>query len=319
MDHDPFLAHLILILSVYVLPTSPSDIPSYNGPSTCQTDNILRALNTMARRMYAAEDNLASITASQSPTISDIPPFSIPSAKSSQATFPSSDSFTTLGYSSTTTRLSFSIPHSSSSFPHNATSLATDFERNANISESCSDRERSYHAVQLTDRALDGFQPDDCPKGLLHEFVPPTPQGDFVLCPLCGSTSDSIAISKEFSAFKTSSPSDFPLVVPPRHPINAASESDMGAVEELRLLKAQISDVARVCNAVAHGDLSQKVTVPVQGVVMIQFRNVVNRMVENLDLFATEVTRVSQEVGAKGCVCSPPTRSFHDTSFLAPQ
>jgi osomolarity two-component system sensor histidine kinase NIK1 len=93
----------------------------------------------------------------------------------------------------------------------------------------------------------------------------------------------------------------------------------MGAVEELRLSKDQISDIARVCNAVARGDLSQKVTVPVQGVFMIQFRDVVNRMVEKLDLFASELTRVSQEVGAEGCVCFPPTCSSHDTSFLAPQ
>jgi len=41
-------------------------------------------------------------------------------------------------------------------------------------------------------------------------------------------------------------------------------------VEELNLPKAQVQDVARVCNAVARGDLSQKITVPVQGVVMVQ-------------------------------------------------
>lgn len=39
----------------------------------------------------------------------------------------------------------------------------------------------------------------------------------------------------------------------------------MSAVEELRLLKAQISDVARVCNCVARGDLTQKITDPVWG------------------------------------------------------
>ena len=56
------------------------------------------------------------------------------------------------------------------------------------------------------------------------------------------------------------------------------AESDMSAVEELRLLKAQVSDLVRVCNEVARGDLCQKVTVPVQGVVMVQVRNVVNTM-----------------------------------------
>jgi len=59
----------------------------------------------------------------------------------------------------------------------------------------------------------------------------------------------------------------------------AAFESGMSAVEELRLLKAQVQDVARVCNAVARGDLSQKITVPVQGVVMVQLKDVINTMV----------------------------------------
>ena len=93
----------------------------------------------------------------------------------------------------------------------------------------------------------------------------------------------------------------------------------MSAVEELRLLKAQVQDVARVCNAVARGDLSQKITVPVQGVVMVQLKDVINTMVMNLHScygiranllvkvdklgqFAKEVTRVSQEVGTEGYV-----------------
>ena len=59
----------------------------------------------------------------------------------------------------------------------------------------------------------------------------------------------------------------------------AAFESGMSAVEELKLLKAQVQDVARVCNAVARGDLSQKITVPVQGVVMVQLKDVINTMV----------------------------------------
>ena len=52
-----------------------------------------------------------------------------------------------------------------------------------------------------------------------------------------------------------------------------AFERDMSTVEELRLLKAQVSDLARACNAVARGDLCQKVTVPVHGVVMVQLRS----------------------------------------------
>ena len=70
-----------------------------------------------------------------------------------------------------------------------------------------------------------------------------------------------------------------PLVVPPGPLAAAAFESGMSAVDELKLLKTQVQDVARVCNAVARGDLSQKITVPVQGVVMIQLKDVINAMV----------------------------------------
>ena len=73
---------------------------------------------------------------------------------------------------------------------------------------------------------------------------------------------------------------------------------------ELQLLKDQVQDVARVCNAVARGDLSQKITVPVQGVVMVQLKDVINAMVDKLGQFAKEVTRVSQEVGTEGSVLS---------------
>jgi osomolarity two-component system sensor histidine kinase NIK1 len=220
---DPFLAHLVLVLSIYDLGPSPSPIPSYDGPSTWQTDNILRSLQTMARRMYTAEDTIASIKASgnwenapgakKDHGVGDIPQSSNPS---------SSDGTTASSFPSTTTHSSSGIPHSSSSppsFPHNVTSLAADIERN------------------------------------------------------------------------------------------------VSAVEELRLLKAQISDVARVCNAVARGDLSQKITVPVQGVVMVQLKDVINGMVDKLGQFAREVTRVSQEVGTEGCVPSSPTRSHHPSLF----
>lgn len=52
--------------------------------------------------------------------------------------------------------------------------------------------------------------------------------------------------------------------------------------------------------AVALGDLSQKITVPVQGAVMVQLKDVINTMVDKLGQFAKEVTRVSQEVGSEG-------------------
>lgn len=309
---DPFLAHLILILSIYELGPSPSPIPSYDGPSTRQTHHILCTLKTMAHRMYTAEDTIASIKASgnweNAPDakkrhgVGDIPHSANPA---------SPDSTTASSCPNTTTRSSSGFHHSSSSPPsfppHNVTSLATDIERHINVSASGSDRERSSHVVQLSDRSvspiaisLDGLQSAvDRPKGLLHEYggsslsAPPTPHSDLVSCPPFGS-----AVS------------DSPFA-------NAAIESDVGAVEELRLAKTQMSDVARVCNAVAHGDLSQKITVHVHGAFMVQLKDIINGMVDKLDQFAREVTRVSQEVGAQGYVSSPPTRPSHGTSHFA--
>lgn len=75
------------------------------------------------------------------------------------------------------------------------------------------------------------------------------------------------------------SPEGSPLVVPPGPLATAAFESGMSAMEELKLLKTQVQDVSRVCQAVARGDLSQKITVPVQGVVMVQLKDVINTMV----------------------------------------
>lgn len=59
----------------------------------------------------------------------------------------------------------------------------------------------------------------------------------------------------------------------------AAFESEMSAAEELKLLKTQIRDVRRVCEAIARGDFSQKVTVPVQGGDMVHLKDDINTMV----------------------------------------
>jgi hypothetical protein len=67
---------------------------------------------------------------------------------------------------------------------------------------------------------------------------------------------------------------------------------------ELQLLWDQVQDETRVCNAVARSDLSQKITVPVQGAT----QDVINTMVDKMGQFAKEVTRVSQEVGTEGLV-----------------
>jgi osomolarity two-component system sensor histidine kinase NIK1 len=64
-------------------------------------------------------------------------------------------------------------------------------------------------------------------------------------------------------------------------------------------LTNQVRDIAMVCKSVARGDLSQKVTVNVQGEIL-ELKNTMNTMVEQLRMFAAEVTRVANEVGTEG-------------------
>ncbi|MGA4954090.1 HAMP domain-containing protein [Streptomyces lavendulocolor] len=66
-----------------------------------------------------------------------------------------------------------------------------------------------------------------------------------------------------------------------------------------RNLTTQVRDIAQVTTAVANGDLSQKVTVDVAGE-MLELKNTVNTMVDQLSAFGSEVTRVAREVGVEG-------------------
>ncbi|KAG0330077.1 hypothetical protein BG004_002187, partial [Podila humilis] len=61
----------------------------------------------------------------------------------------------------------------------------------------------------------------------------------------------------------------------------------------------QVRDIASVCTAVAHGDLSQKITVSVKGETLV-LKNTINTMVDQLRSFSSEVTRVAHEVGTEG-------------------
>ncbi|AXB43472.1 HAMP domain-containing protein [Amycolatopsis albispora] len=64
-------------------------------------------------------------------------------------------------------------------------------------------------------------------------------------------------------------------------------------------LTGQVRDIAGVATAVARGDLSQKITVDVKGE-MLELKNTLNTMVDQLSSFADEVTRVAREVGSEG-------------------
>jgi osomolarity two-component system sensor histidine kinase NIK1 len=58
--------------------------------------------------------------------------------------------------------------------------------------------------------------------------------------------------------------------------------------------------------AVATGDLTQKIIVPVEGQAMVELKDIINSMVDRLKTFAVEVERVSLEVGTQGCVEQSP-------------
>jgi HAMP domain-containing protein/signal transduction histidine kinase/DNA-binding response OmpR family regulator len=64
-------------------------------------------------------------------------------------------------------------------------------------------------------------------------------------------------------------------------------------------LTAQVRNIADVTTAVANGDLSKKITVDVQGEIL-ELKNTINTMVDQLNSFASEVTRVALEVGTEG-------------------
>jgi HAMP domain-containing protein/signal transduction histidine kinase/DNA-binding response OmpR family regulator len=64
-------------------------------------------------------------------------------------------------------------------------------------------------------------------------------------------------------------------------------------------LTTQVRNIAEVTTAVARGDLSRKITVDVKGEIL-ELKNTINTMVDQLNAFASEVTRVAREVGTQG-------------------
>src|SRR5688500_10956316 len=64
-------------------------------------------------------------------------------------------------------------------------------------------------------------------------------------------------------------------------------------------LTAQVRNIAEVTTAVAMGDLAKKITVDVKGE-MLDLKETINTMVDQLSTFSSEVTRVAREVGTEG-------------------
>src|SRR5258708_24511265 len=64
-------------------------------------------------------------------------------------------------------------------------------------------------------------------------------------------------------------------------------------------LTGQVRNIAEVATAIANGDLSKKIAVDVKGEIL-ELKNTMNVMVDQLNSFASEVTRVAREVGTEG-------------------
>src|SRR3989475_4709394 len=64
-------------------------------------------------------------------------------------------------------------------------------------------------------------------------------------------------------------------------------------------LTVQLRDVSKVATAIAGGDLTQKITVDVRGEIL-QIKNIINTMVDQLNSLNAEVTRVARELGTDG-------------------
>ena len=75
--------------------------------------------------------------------------------------------------------------------------------------------------------------------------------------------------------------------------------TEMCALVAASGLTAQVRDIAKVSTAVANGDMSHKIAVDVKGEIL-ELKNTINTMVDQLNAFAGEVSRVAREVGTEG-------------------
>lgn len=285
-SQHPFFSHLITLLSLYESPPQ-SPPPAYNGPTDWLIEAIERGIHALGNRAIQAEHSLQS-------------------AVRNSAAFRNSHFLVQSG----ATGALDDHPSKRLRRDHSGT------PDSVYISNYHANEDGIIPGTGVLDRLspmdsedvnpLGGSHPHGGPLGSSHgsgddmdedtldgaadgtngsmRYGHMIPHSSFMMCPTCGRPN---ILLNGYRAFDDQG-----------MPISA--ESGMSAVEELKLLKAQVQDVARVCRAVAAGDLSQKVTVAVQGVVMVQLKDVINTMVERLGQFAQEVTRVSLEVGTQG-------------------
>ncbi|KAF5350073.1 hypothetical protein D9756_009275 [Leucocoprinus leucothites] len=312
-DGDPFLRHIVLLLSVYELGTKSAPAPVWHGARTLQTDVIIQAIVACACFVSAPPLDVDSpkLDERSSAGVKDRERGESEGGKGIKELFVVNHTFTPLAPveedsssdglqndSSSTTKSSLlsssSAPSGTTFSPSPSSSSSTPKQSNSKSKSDRSsatpttNRTRSKPSLSLGTlpnlfemcqlfSSLSGLQPTlaahaqaVASNGNLNGPTPTPP----IHCPFChrgwGGRSGGL-ISADSSS----------MIVPSMGPLAAAVESGTSAVEELKLLKAQVSDVAR-------------------GVVMVQLKDVVNTMVDGLEQFAKEVMRISQEVGTEG-------------------
>jgi len=302
LQYSLIIDYIDLISSHYEAGPLQSSLPNYNGPPDERIERILKALAKLARRAYTAEDMLAQVRAAENigPETKkrrslDIPETiqSIESSMSSYNSFtnnkPGPSVFFSDLYQPTfpvngIREVSSSVSDSDNDMMVDRTPTCTSATSDSTINGKDVKRAGSPMSISLDGLGyLDSVRFDarryPSSAGNTSWSAPSSSHADVIPCPTCGKSLGDYTIFTRLHPYNGTSEDGSPLVVPPGPLVAAAFESGLSAVEELRLLKAQVQDVARVCNAVARGDLSQKITVPVQGVVMVQLKDVINTMV----------------------------------------
>ena len=304
---DQFLAYLVALLSQYKLKHRNTIYRSpFHGHPQWPYDSILTSLAEIGNRMWTAEEELRVLKGRDSPDGSkskkrrsvELDDASDSDSRTPNISYHRAPSATTLTDSTAGSgSLSSGEQDGRRTSPDSAT---TDFDMcdtgstilpNQDLdSKPCAENGRRFTKRSGRRRkapmtiSLEGLKTIDHPEKIFERdpkttsshSMPATTTGEHAMCRSCGRMlPDGFPLQSEYAGSGEGSP----LVVPPGPLMAAAYESGMSAVEELKLLKTQVQDVSRVCQAVARGDLTQYITVPVQGVPMIQLKDVINTMV----------------------------------------
>ncbi|KAH6901657.1 hypothetical protein BKA70DRAFT_1229813 [Coprinopsis sp. MPI-PUGE-AT-0042] len=293
---DTFHNHLIVLLSFYEMEqytdrTLP--VPQYGGPCNWEMDQILKSLSVLAKRMWVAEERVKGL---------------VDQGQQYKGDKPRDDG---------ETEKRLDVPSNMLTYPVDSSAHYTPLASRTRPSPTVSpvDSLNATDAVALSVNNLCNgypFAPPECidmspPMTLSsvslareHGSGGTSPGESGVIAPLAQHEANQHFMVQPGGC----SPSVYPSItsLPPETLTDAEDGPPISVTEELQLLKMQVTDVARVCNAVARGDLSKKITAPVWGALMVQLKDVVNGMVDKLVHFAKEGTCSSQEVSGNGGV-----------------